>query len=71
MMNLRLIAALLGLVGLLALTGYAYHKGVLNCKNAELVTIVKGVQQDEKTERAVGKMPVSSLDRALSYWLRD
>lgn len=71
MMNLRLLAALLGLVGILGLTGYAYHKGVLNCKNAELVTIVKGVQQDEKTERAVGKMPITDLDRALSFWMRD
>ena len=73
MMDLRskLIGVLLTMLLMVGIGFYGYHKGTQACVTKELTKVVKGVQQDDAVEKAVGREPSAGLDAVLEYWLRD
>lgn len=66
----KLIGVLVTMLLMVGILFYGVYVGKTICSNKELSKIVKGVQQDEAVEKAVGREPDTNLDAVLEYWLR-
>lgn len=66
----KIIAGLSGLLLLVAVFFYGYHKGSIAQEATQLTQVVKGIQRDDKIDTDVRSMSRSELDAANSHWMR-
>jgi hypothetical protein len=70
MTQLRLIAALVGVLALVGAYFYGRADGGTSCQASALTEYQKGVQHDAKVDRQVNRMDNPAIDRALSRWMQ-
>lgn len=68
-MNLRLIAAIVGIVALIGAYMLGRADGNMSCTSSTLVAYQEGVENDAKVDKQVNRMVEPDLDRALSRWM--